>query len=103
MTSAFVDHADKARYPIGDFGIDPEGTPAKRRQWIRQMDEMPQKLGEAVAGLTEAQLATPYRDGGWTSKQVVHHLADAHLNGFARFKLALTEDVPAIKTYEEAL
>jgi uncharacterized damage-inducible protein DinB len=102
-TSAYVDHPDKVRYPIGDFGLDPEVTSAKRRQWIRQMDEMPERLAQTLAGLTEAQLATPYREGGWTPRQVVHHLADAHLNGFARFKLALTEDVPAIKTYEEAL
>jgi uncharacterized damage-inducible protein DinB len=103
MLSAFVDHPDKVRYPIGDFGIDPEVTAAKRRLWIQQMDETPGKLAEAVTGLSEERLATPYRDGGWTPKQVIHHLADAHLNGFARFKLALTEDTPAIKTYEEAL
>ena len=103
MISAFVDHPDKVRYPIGDFGLDPQVTAAKRRLWIRQMDETPRRLAETVAGLTDEQLAVPYRDGGWTSKQVIHHLADAHLNGFARFKLALTEDTPPIKTYEEAL
>lgn len=103
MTSPFVDHPDKLRYPIGDFGLDPEVTAAKRRLWIQQMDETPRRLAEAVAGLSGAQLSEPYRDGGWTSTQVVHHLADAHLNGFARFKLALTEDRPAIKTYEEDL
>jgi uncharacterized damage-inducible protein DinB len=103
MISAFVDHPDKVRYPIGDFGIDPEVTTAKRRLWIQQMDDTPLRLSEAVAGLTEQRLAVPYRDGGWTSRQVIHHLADAHLNGFARFKLALTEDTPAIKTYEESL
>jgi uncharacterized damage-inducible protein DinB len=93
----------EGRYPIGGFAPDPVVTPAKRRQWIQQMDEAPGKLAQAVAGLSEAQLGTPYREGGWTARQVVHHLADAHLNGFARFKLALTEDTPAIKTYEEAL
>lgn len=103
MTSPFVDHPDKLRYPIGDFGLDPEVTVAKRHLWIQQMDETPRRLAQAVAGLSDAQLSKPYRDGGWTPTQVVHHLADAHLNGFARFKLALTEDTPAIKTYEEAL
>jgi uncharacterized damage-inducible protein DinB len=99
--SSFIEHPDKVRYPVGDFGLDPEVTPAKRRLWIRQMDELPARLAAAVAGLSAAQLQTPYRAGGWTPAQVVHHLADAHLNGFARFKLALTEDTPAIKTYEE--
>ncbi len=103
MTSPFIDHPDKVRYPIGDFALAPEVTPAERRQWIRQMDELPGRLAAAVAGLRDEELSTPYREGGWTLKQVVHHLADAHLNGFARFKLALTEDTPAIKTYEEAL
>ena len=103
MNPTFLDHPDKVRYPIGDFGLDDDVTPAKRRQWIRQMDELPARLEAAVAGLAPDELETPYRDGGWTPKQVVHHLADAHLNGFARFKLALTEDTPAIKTYEEAL
>jgi uncharacterized damage-inducible protein DinB len=103
MTSPYPEHPDKVRYPIGEFGLDAIVTPAKRRRWIRRMDETPRRLAEAVAGLSEAQLRIPYRDGGWTSQQVVHHQADAHLNSFARFKLALTEDTPAIKTYEEAL
>jgi len=98
-----VAHPDTVRYPIGDFGLDPNVTPAKRRSWIQQMDETPRRMAAALAGLSDAQLAEPYREGGWTSAQVVHHLADAHLNGFARFKLALTEDTPPIKTYEEAL
>jgi hypothetical protein len=67
------------------------------------MAEMPETLAAAVRGLDERQLGTPYREGGWTPRQVVHHLADAHINGFVRFKLALTEDQPPIKTYEEDL
>jgi uncharacterized damage-inducible protein DinB len=94
---------DAVRYPVGDFVIDPDVTEAKRRQWLRQMAEMPERLAAALAGLDERQLGTPYRDGGWTPRQVVHHLADAHMNGFVRFKLALTEDRPPIKTYEEDL
>ncbi len=103
MAGPFVDHPDRIRYPVGDLAIDPEVTPAKRKQWLGQMAEMPEKLAGAVSGLDDRQLGTPYRERGWTPRQVVHHLADAHLNGFVRFKLALTEDLPAIKTYEEAL
>ncbi|HET8646684.1 MAG TPA: putative metal-dependent hydrolase, partial [Vicinamibacteria bacterium] len=75
--------------------------PSKRRTWLRQMAETPERLAAAVRGLDERQLDTPYRPDGWTPRQVVHHLADAHMNGFVRFKLALTEERPAIKTYEE--
>jgi uncharacterized damage-inducible protein DinB len=71
--------------------------------WIEQMAEAPAKLRTALLGLSEEQLDASYRKDGWTLRQVVHHLADAQLNGFTRFKLALTEDRPAIKTYEEDL
>lgn len=101
--SLFVEHPDKARYPVGDFGIDSEVTPSKRQAWLQQVAQMPSQLAAAVRGLDARQLGTPYREGGWTPRQVVHHLADAHLNGFVRFKLALTEELPPIKTYEEAL
>lgn len=103
MPAPFVDRADKVRYPVGDFGIDPEVTMSKRQRWLQQMAEMPEELAAAVSGLDDGQLGTPYREGGWTPRQVVHHLADAHMNGFVRFKLALTEDLPPIKTYEETL
>lgn len=103
MPVSLVDHLDQVRYPVGDFGIDPEVTAPKRQRWLEQMAETPQRLAAAVAGLDHRQLGTPYREGGWTPRQVVHHLADAHLNGFVRFKLALTEDRPPIKTYEESL
>jgi uncharacterized damage-inducible protein DinB len=103
MATAFVDHPDRVRYPVGDFGLDPEVTASKRRLWLEQMAEAPERLAAAVDGLDDEQLGTPYREGGWTIRQVVHHLTDAHLNGFVRFKLALTEDRPPIKTYEEAL
>ena len=66
------------------------------------MAALPARIHEAVAGLNDAQLDTPYRPGGWTVRQVVHHVADSHMNGYIRVKLALTEDVPTIKTYEEA-
>ncbi len=103
MPALFVDHPDKVRYPVGDFGVDPDVTGSKRQRWLQQMAEMPERLAAAVNGLDDWQLGTPYREGGWTLRQVVHHLADAHVNGFVRFKLALTEDLPPIKTYEETL
>ena len=103
MSATVPDHVGTIGHPIGDFVIDPEVTASKRRQWVRQIADMPRGLGAAVSGLDESQLSTPYRVGGWTPRQVVHHLADAHMNGFVRFKLALTEDQPKIKTYEESL
>jgi hypothetical protein len=98
-----VDPADTVRYPVGTFVIDPDVTPEKRRRWLEQMAAAPANLAAAVEGLDDRQLDTPYREGGWTPRQVVHHLADAHMNGFVRFKLAVTEDHPEIKTYEEDL
>ena len=94
---------EEIRFPVGDFTIDLRVTPEKRRLWIDQLANAPAKLRAALAGLSEAQLNERYREGGWMLRQVVHHLADAQLNGFVRFKLALTEDRPAIKTYEETL
>src|SRR5207245_2875018 len=74
----------------------------QREVWMNEIAEAPQKLRSAVQGLSEQQLDTPYRPGGWTVKQVVHHLADSHMNSYIRFKLALTEELPTIKPYEEA-
>ncbi len=89
------------RYPIGKFSYDKESTPQKRAEWMKDIAELPVHLRSAVAGLSPAQLDTPYRDGGWTVRQVVHHLADSHMNAFIRFKLALTESTPQIKPYDE--
>lgn len=89
------------RYPTGPFTFDPDVTPEKRRKAIRAIREAPAALRAAVTGLTDAQVGTPYRDGGWTVRQVVHHVPESHMNAFTRFKLALTEDAPTIKTYEE--
>src|SRR5271169_2821173 len=89
------------RYPIGKFSHDPESTAPKRAAWMRDIAELPVHVRNAVAGLSPAQLDTPYRDGGWTVRQVVHHLADSHMNAFIRFKLALTEDGPQIKPYDQ--
>lgn len=89
------------RYPVGRFTRPEEITAAHLQEWIQAIEEAPAHLRQAVAGLTEVQLDTPYREGGWTVRQVVHHLADAHMNSFCRLKLALTEQNPTIKPFEE--
>ena len=93
---------DLLRYPIGRFSPPAANGPNVRAVHIETLRLLPERLRAAVSGLHEGQLDTPYRDGGWTVRQVVHHLADSHANSFIRFKLALTEDWPAIKTYDEA-
>ncbi len=90
------------RYPIGNFTPPQVMTPAMRQDMIEIISRTPSRLREAVENLTQPQLATPYRDGGWTVRQVVHHLPDSHLNAYTRFKLALTEDNPLVKPYDEA-
>ena len=89
------------RYPTGTFTFDPDITPDKRRTSIAAIRATPAALRAAVRGLSEAQVNTPYRDGGWTVRQVVHHVPESHMNAFTRFKLAMTEDNPTIKPYEE--
>ena len=89
------------RYPIGKFTPVPSLTPAQRAKCIDEVAAAPGQLRRAVTGLTPAQLDTPYRDGGWTVRQVAHHVPDSHMNAYLRFKFGLTEDAPAIKTYEE--
>ncbi|HLB54990.1 MAG TPA: putative metal-dependent hydrolase [Gemmatimonadales bacterium] len=90
------------RYPIGKLTIPGEITPVHREGWIGEIADAPGQLRTAVHGLGEAQFDTPYREGGWTVRQVVHHLPDSHLNAYVRFKLALTEDNPVVKPYQEA-
>ena len=89
------------RYPIGRFEWEDGLSEARRRELIDQIAELPGQVRAAVGGFREQQFDTPYRDGGWTVRQLVHHLADSHMNGYARFKLALTEDEPTIKTYAQ--
>lgn len=96
-----TDTAD-IRYPIGRFRFDGDSSSGRRQHWISEIAAAPAQLRAAVAGLTTTQLDTPYRDGGWTVRQVVHHVPDSHLNAYTRIKLALTEDEPTIKPYEEA-
>lgn len=90
-------------YPIGRFKPEPKITDAERKQLIDDIAAAPAALQEAVKGLSREQLETPYRPGGWTVRQVAHHLPDSHLNAYVRFKLALTEDQPTIKPYEQQL
>ncbi|MGB6876461.1 MAG: bacillithiol transferase BstA [Candidatus Acidiferrales bacterium] len=89
------------RYPVGKYQPAEKLTEENRKQLLAQIEETPKKLRAAVAGLSHEQLNTPYRDGGWTVQQVVHHLVDSHMNAYTRFKLALTEDEPTIKPYNE--
>jgi hypothetical protein len=90
------------RFPIGEWISPALLSPADRSTLIDELATLPALLRAASAGLTEAQLNTPYRPGGWTLRQLVHHLADSHLNGYVRAKLALTEETPTIKPYDEA-
>ena len=93
---------DDPRFPIGRFDAPDASSPGVRAAHIQTLRLLPERLTAAVDGLNEAQLDTPYREGGWTVRQVVHHVADSHANSYVRFKLALTEDWPTIKPYDEA-
>ena len=94
---------EDVRYPIGKFEKPQNATPQDRQQWIQAIESAPGQLRQAVEGLSEEQLDTPYRPEGWTIRQVVHHITDSHLNGYVRTKWTLTEDNPAIKAYDQAL
>ena len=89
------------RYPIGEFKPSSTITPDLRNEAIGAIAVLPALMREAVRGLSEPQLDTPYRPGGWTVRQVVHHVPDSDLNAYIRLKLALTEDNPTIKPYDE--
>ena len=93
---------DDLRYPVGRFRLPAASTAGIRAAQIETLRLLPERLRAAVNGLSDAQLDTPYREGGWTVRQVVHHLADSHAKTYVRFKLALTEDWPTVKTYDEA-
>jgi uncharacterized damage-inducible protein DinB len=99
-TTAAVVNED-LRYPVGEFDKNIEITPEKRLEFIQTIKDLPEKLAEAVAGLSEEQLDTPYRPKGWTVRQTVHHVADSHINSLCRFKLAMTEENPTIRPYFE--
>lgn len=90
------------RYPIGRLAVPEHVDAAWRAQAIQVIADTPMHLAQAVAGWDDGRLDTPYRPGGWTVRQLVHHVADSHINAYVRFKLALTEQSPAIKGYDEA-
>ena len=90
------------KYPVGKYRLPPTITPTDRHSWIEEISATPRQMREAVAGLSDSQLDTPYRPEGWTVRQVVHHVPDSHMNCWIRMKWCLTEDQPAIKTYDEA-
>lgn len=89
------------KYPVGKFEYKEEITNSVTKDWIKEIEDLPRLLQAAVKDLDNEQLDTPYRSGGWTVRQVIHHLADSHINAYVRFKLALTEEQPVIKPYEE--
>jgi len=88
-------------FPVGRFDRHAAWTAETRRAAVEDLAVLPVKMRQAVGGLTEAQLDSPYRPGGWTVRQLVHHVADSHMNGYIRTKLALTEDNPTIKPYDQ--
>lgn len=94
--------SDDIRYPVGKWVRESQLDAAARGACIQAIADLPAALSAAVAGLTDAQLDTPYRDGGWSPRQITHHLADSHMNAYSRFKLGLTEAAPTIKPYDEA-
>lgn len=94
---------DALRYPLGRFKVTPADQISQEQLQaaLEEIEDLPQQLRAALLDLDEAQLDTPYRDDGWTVRQTVHHIADSHMNSFIRFRLALTEDAPTVKPYNE--
>ena len=89
------------RFPIGKFSYSGSVSAEEKKQFLADIEQAPARLRDAVHGLSDAQLDTPYRDGGWTIRQLCHHVPDSHMNSYIRFKLALTEDDPTITPYLE--
>ncbi|MCW9065088.1 MAG: putative metal-dependent hydrolase [Ignavibacteriaceae bacterium] len=94
---------ENLKYPIGRYQLEDKINKTSIENWIKEIELLPQKLSEAVKGLKKDQLQTPYRPDGWTIQQVIHHIADSHMNAYNRFKLALTENKPIVKPYDEKL
>ena len=92
---------EKLKYPIGEYDYPKKVDKAQIKLWIDLLENFPQQLIAVTSKLTEAQLAVPYRPGGWTVRQVIHHLADSHINAYTRVKLTLTEENPIIRPYNE--
>lgn len=96
-----MEELDKLRYPIGRFECPENITNKDLSKWIEVLETLPKRLSALVDNFSETQLDTPYREGGWTVRQVVHHMADSHHHSYTRFKWALTENRPLIKVYQE--
>jgi uncharacterized damage-inducible protein DinB len=94
---------EKLKYPIGRYQLEDIIDKDSINNWIKEIESLPEKLIAAVRGLNKEQLQTPYRPEGWTVQQVVHHIADSHMNVYIRFKLALTENKPIVKPYDQKL
>ena len=93
---------ERLRFPIGRAQVEPDLSAARVRELLDQMASVPARVRAAATALSERALDTPYRPGGWTARQVVHHLPDSHMNAYVRFKLTATEDEPAVRVYQEA-
>jgi len=89
------------RFPVGDFNFTPFESEAERQSAIAEIRDLPKRVKEALAAIGEKKLDQPYREGGWTVRQLVHHIADSHMNGYTRFRLGLTENKPTVKPYDE--
>ena len=100
MTS---EELDRLRYPIGKYEFPDDVSQSVIENWIQTIEELPEKLEKAIRPLDDDQLDTPYRTDGWTIRQLVHHIADSHMNALLRFKWTLTEDTPTIKAYDQDL
>ncbi len=98
-----MDELEKLRYPIGKFSFNEKLDKSGIKKCVIEIEALPGLARNAVTGLNDTQLNTPYREDGWTVQQVIHHLADSHMNAYCRMKLALTENHPTIKPYEETL
>ena len=94
---------EKLRYPIGRFKMTEQPTAEQIQNWIGDIEQFPFDFRQMAQSLTEEQLDTPYRPDGWTIRQVIHHVADSHINSYIRFRWAMTEDSPTIKAYDETL
>ncbi len=101
MTEQPTSPAPDLRYPVGPFTFAAGAAPGTRDEWREEIRQLPGALARAVAGLDDGQLDTPYRPDGWTVRQLVHHVADSHLNAYVRLRLALTETGPTIRPYDE--
>jgi hypothetical protein len=96
-----MNNDEQLRYPTGKFSPQESYTEAELKAFIDRIEALPGKVEALVKNFTPVQLDTPYRDGGWTARQVLHHLSDSHMNAYIRFKWSLTEDTPMIKAYDE--